>query len=193
MKSVKTWAIIILAVVVILLLIFPGSQEVDTKVWKDSLKASSERIATLQLDRARLFEKIKSDSLESIRRDSAYKSDIKIKERRISDLKANPTVIRIREEVPVIDTLILAYDSIINVQSARLYDVGKELTGLRQDLDQVRINFEAQLQEYSNTQEILVNTIEEQRKELKKQKRKATLYKITTVIAGVGGVLLGAQ
>lgn len=190
MKDIKTWAIVILGVVVILLLIFPGSNPPDTEIWKDAIRDSEQKIAVLKQDRARLAQKITEDSLKSIKRDSVYREDLKIKERRISELKANPTVIRIREEVPVIDTLILAYDSIVSFQQGRIYTLGKELEGLRVDIVSLTTNFEAQLAEAENTQNILLEQISKEQKELKKQVRLKRIFQATSVILPIAVLLL---
>jgi hypothetical protein len=188
MNKIQTWVIVSLTIIIILLLITQKS-EPDRTLLDQTIQESENKIATLRQERSRLALKIAQDSLESLRKDSVYKSAIKIKERRISDLKRNPTVVQIREEVPVIDTLILAYDSIIAFQSARIYDVHKELTGLMEDIAKVRINFEAQMSEMQNTQEVLVSTIEKQRKQIKKESRKAKVAKILAVVGTIGGFL----
>lgn len=188
--KLKDYALIIAGIVIVLLLLFPGSNPPDTEIWKEAIRESEQKIAVLKQDRARLAQKITEDSLQSIKRDSVYRSDIKIKERRISDLKRNPTVIRIREEVPVIDTLILAYDSIVSFQQGRIYDLGKEMEGLRIDLNAVTVNFKAQIQEADNTQKILVGEIEKKQKELKKERRKTRLFQITSVVLPIAVLLL---
>jgi len=175
------------------MIIFKGSPETDTQVWKDAIHESEQKIAVLKQDRARLARKITEDSLISIKLDSAYRTDLKIKERRIIDLKRNPTVIRIREEVPVIDTLILAYDSIVSFQQGRIYSLGKELEGLRVDLQDVSKNYESQIVNHEQIYQTLLQKVEEQQKELKKQIRQKRLFQTLTVVGTIGGVLLGSQ
>lgn len=200
--DLKTWLIVVLGIVVVLLLMFPGKQEVDSTQWKQAIDDANHRNARLAIQNQSLLKRIQEDSVLSAEKSESFRTQINGLNRELSAKRTQlaksrkeiqpqlDTIPRIKAFVEQQDSLIQLQDSTISFQQGRIYDLGKEMEGLRIDLNAVTVNFQAQIQESNNTQKILLEAIGKEQKELKKQIRQKRLFQITTVILPIAVLLL---
>lgn len=200
--KLKDWVIIALGAVIVLLLIFPGGQEVDTTQWKQALDDANHRNAQRAIQNQALLKRIHEDSVLSAEKSESFKTQINGLNRELSTKRVQlaksrkeiqpqlDTIPRIKAFVEQQDSLIQLQDYTISFQQGRIYDLGKEMEGLRIDLQNVSRNFQAQIQEADNTQKILVAEIEKSQKQLKKERRKTRLFQATSIILPIAVLLL---
>src|SRR6188508_2094064 len=163
------WIIFVLTFIIVLLLIFrrkPDSSK--EKLLEAKIEQREQAIHQLSRENTKQAEKMKADSLRFTKAIQAGQVTILKQSRRISDLKANPEVVTIIKENPLIHELINSYDSLIVQQANQIELQGKtiaDLTALTTD----------------------------QRKQLRKTRRSVTLLKVLAVIGTVGGLFLGGS
>ncbi|HYF67612.1 MAG TPA: hypothetical protein VD884_05715 [Ohtaekwangia sp.] len=191
----KPWPIIsiVLAVVVILLLLFDNGPTIDSSVWKSRISELEDEIKEREQEYDVIAARIKSDSLESIESEKAYDLKVKDLNSTVAKLKANPVVIRVREETPEVDSLIVAQDSTITIKDQRIEILEYQYGKLAANVQGLTINFENRIrlhQEQFAASQAQVQVLE---KENKKVKRQAKIAKILIPIVGLAGLILGGN
>lgn len=133
--------------------------------------------------------RLKEDSIQGVKVQDSLKTQGNAFKREVDRLKANPIVIKVREEVPEVDSLIVAQDSVIVLQEHRIAAFEHQLGKLQISMAGITANFESMLsaerERYANSQEIIAL----KDKELKKEKNK-TKGAVAIGIAAIVGVLL---
>ena len=202
MKDLKVYLILALAITVVILLLTrpnPGPSQAS----QDREKAYQTQNAILKVEKdaaVRKADSIRTSAIERARKDSI---DLRASNAEISRLKANSRKkvaaipVKAIEDYPEITEALEAKDSVITEldgQNALLsesnYATGKELTAT---LDQVEIVQRVGDEMLANCEKVRAEDNKEHEKQMKKQRFKTTLFKITTVLAGIGGILLGSQ
>jgi len=177
MKPVLKIAVITV-VAVILYVFFPYScstQDPDRVV--DSLTRANDSLKVqftllLSQDSAKRVQ----DSVEHSKFETLHRQDSV----RIAELKARPTVIQVRKEFPVIDTLILTYDTAVTRLETRVQDLRTERVGERQRFNTLLLNSETRNANLSGINSSLQLSNGELVKCNKRLKHWNTFWKITT-------------
>lgn len=191
----RVWFIVFgLTAVIILLLILDKDQEpYDSSAWKEAIQRSNDKITVLQQDKQKLARKIAEDSILRHEQSQAYQQDVKIKSAAIAKLKANPRVVYIRESEPVVDSLIVAYDSIVQLKDDRIDELEVSLDELQINMKAVNVNcdriLEAERDKFKASEE-LISGLEKQNR---KERRKVKLWKVATVVGSVGMFFIAQQ
>jgi hypothetical protein len=194
MRDVKTWIIVGLGIVIVVLLLFwPSYEPPDTTVFKREIAAQNKQIAVLSAELKKKAEKFQSDSLRLAKDSVEHKKHVSKLESRISQLKANTRVVYIREQEPSIDSLITAQDSLIVRSVQRVAALEGEMFALRQDMSKVFTDCESRFQAQLEKEKLTEAENERLAKEVKKGRRKKKLAQILIPIVGVGAFLIGAQ
>lgn len=188
------WVVIALALIIVGMILFDKDPEpVSTQKWKDEITKKEERIKVLQGNLATIREKVKADSLQGVKSKQEYEVKVTSLRSTVAKLKANPIVIKVREENPEIDSLIVAQDSTILAKDERIVALEADIKRVVANMDSFNDTYEGILQaerEKFEAQKEITAAVE---KELKKEKRKAKLAKVLIPVVGVGALLLGAQ
>jgi hypothetical protein len=183
--------VIVLAIALALMFIFrPQPQDKQIQRLQHENDSLLIRISQHQANAVKLAELRKSDSLETIKTKKAYTLKVEKLEGRISDLKANPVIIRIREEVKEVDSLIVVYDSTIQVKDERIRELESELTTSQQLASQAELNFKATIGDYEQVHKNLLEQVEHYKKELRKQRRQKRAAIVLGGLIGIAGLLL---
>ena len=155
-----------------------------------ALAIADNEIIQLKADSSKLATRIRKDSLYQANAEVAYKTELAKNAVKIAALKANPKVIKVREDSPEVDELIEAQDKVIFQQTARIYTLAANLSELRVDMESMRANFSHMLklerEKFSHQQELT----EEYKQQLRKEKRKVKIFKAVAIIGTVAGLLV---
>lgn len=188
------WLILIIGVAVVWML-WPDSKAADSRILELEEKNArrEQAIHSLQGDYEKL--KIKREADRAAFTDSmrTYKDRDKKKSAYIANLKANPIVIKVREEVPLIDSAFHAYDSLLQSKDEQIELQARYIETLQVDLTRLTDNFMERLKLQSETIDDQKLIIEEQRKELRKERRNKRLAKILVPVVGAAAFLAGSQ
>lgn len=181
--------------IIIMLFLWPSSEPYDSSAWKKTISEKDERLKVYeQRDKERL-EKIKSDSLQSIKNKEAYESNVKGLTSTITKLKANPKVITILKENPEVDSLVRAQDSLIAEQNLRIYSLEKEATELRIDVTELNYSFQQQIAEHKGKYDATVAENEKLQKQLNKKNKKSIGEVLGEIgkhaLSGLAGFVIG--
>ena len=189
----KLWLVILglAAIIVIMILLWPNPEPINTQKWKDTIAKVNTQLADSSVRIQSLLKEVKELKVEHRAEKESFVGEIK-------GLKSNLAKKRVK-----IDTLIIenpelaeyveAADSVIEVQTARIQSLEFQYDKLEINMEAIVLNFEEQIklheQKFQASQEM--NTaLEEQ---VKKEKRKGKLAKVLIPVVGVGMLLLGAQ
>lgn len=188
------WLILIIGGAVVWML-WPDSKAADSRILELEEKNArrEQAIHSLQGDYEKLKIKSEADRVaftDSIR---TYKDRDKKKSAYIANLKANPIVIKVREEVPLIDSAFHAYDSLLQSKDEQIELQARYIDTLQVDISKVTDNFMERLKLQSETIDDQKLIIEDHRKELRKERRGKRLAKFVAIGAAIGGFLLGGQ
>jgi hypothetical protein len=195
-RSSLPWFLVIgLAIALILLILFQPKPAPSPYVEQTEqiIAQKTAKIETLTKQAAEITERIHTDSLQRVKKDSAYTLEIKKRDRRISDLKRNPVIVKVREEVVEVDSLIHAYDSAMIQMSGQIFSLELSLRQLYTDNAQLEHNFNERLElERSKfeDQKAITNQYE---KDLRKSKRGSRFLKAGAVLGVVGALILGSN
>lgn len=187
----SSYLIIALLAIIAALILFdrdPGSDysEIENKiVIRDSV------IHQLSRDNSKLLAKIAADSVSHTKQVQTYKDRDKKLTREIARIKASQVIVHARDSVPEVDELIEAYDSLIEIKDSQIYLQEKYLSDLRLDHGEMRHNFEERLNLQAQSIADQRAIIDDQRKQLRKERRKAKLAKVLVPIAFGAGLLIG--
>lgn len=189
--DIKTWLILGLLVVIVLLILFQPSKpdKQDTRKYDSLIRVAQAGEAKAK----ELAELRKADSLRSVESKKEYEVKVKKLEGRISDLKANPVIVKIREEVKEVDDLIIAYDSANRVKDDRIAELSGELYDCQKMASNAEENFQATLQAQHGANAELVEDNQELKKDLRKERRKGRGWKALAVVGTVLGFIGGSQ
>lgn len=187
-----SWLIfILLGVILILWLRWPQTDTSDRE--KDLISFNQDlqlRIDSISHRNKAIIEDTKKDSIRGIEIQDSLKTQANRFRGQVVKLKANPIIIRVREEVPEVDSLIVAMDSVNVVQGHRIAAYEHQLSKLQVNLVGITANFESMLsaerQRYANAQEIIAL----KDKEIKKAKKNTVGAVVIGVAATVGALLI---
>jgi hypothetical protein len=186
------WVIIGMALVIIALILFqPKSPEVDITPYRTAQAIADQEIKELKQSNLKLQAKIDSDSLIQTKEKETYRTEVKKKDAVIAKLKGNPTIIRIREENPEVDSLIVAQDSLITRHAERVSELESNLTDLRVDMKALVNGFEGQIAAHISKYENEKKIADTYRDENRKIRRGARWLKAGAVAGIVGAFFLG--
>lgn len=179
---VRTVAAIIVAVILSILLLRGCEDPQQGRGEIDSLKAANRQLA-------RDFIKLQAqDSIIKVKerqRADSFKVELRAREDRIARLKANPTIKEIRVAYPVVDTLIVEQDSVVNELKEELQVQAQE----RHRAEQRSMDRETNLQQENNNLEGINSSLEafnrSQTKTIKWQKVELWAWRV-----GGGGILI---
>jgi hypothetical protein len=188
------WIIAAMGLVIILMILFDKDPEqVDLTPYRTAQAIADQEIKELKQSNSKLQAKIDSDSVRQTQEKEAHSSEVKKRDAVIAKLKANPVVIKIREENPVIDSLIVAQDSLIVRHAERVAELESNLTDLRVDMKALVNNFEGQIAAHISKYENEKKIADTYRDENRKIRRGNRWLKAGIVGAAVGGLFLGGS
>lgn len=187
------YVILALLLVIGLMWFFWPSNKPDYSDHENRIKLREQAVHELQAENTKLLARIKSDSVSHTIEIQTYKHRDKKKSAYIANLKANPIVIKVREEVPLIDSAFHAYDSLLQSKDEQIELQARYIDTLQVDISKVTDNFMERLKLQSETIDDQKEIIDSQRKELRKERRQKRLaYVIAPIVFGFG-FLLGSQ
>jgi hypothetical protein len=194
-RSNLPWFLVIaLTIAVILLILFQPKPEPSHYIKENEslIAQKTEKIEVLTKEYEKIASQIHTDSVRQAKKDSVYSFEIKKRDRRISDLKRNPVIVRVREQTPEVDSLIHAYDSAFMQMSAQIFSLQTTLRQVYTNEAMLEHNFNERLElERSKfeDQKAITNQYE---KDLRKAKRGNRLLKVAAVLGTGLGLVLGA-
>lgn len=191
MNRIYPWIVGGLAGVIVIMILFDKPEPYDTSQWKEAIQRSNDKITVLQQDKQKLARKIAEDSILRHEQSQAYQQDVKIKSAAIAKLKANPRVVYIRESEPVVDSLIVAYDSIVQLKNDRIDELEVSLYELQINMKAVNVNCDQMLEAERDKFKASEELISDLEKQNRKERRKRKLATILIPIVGVGALFLG--
>lgn len=192
MKYFRTWLIIGLAVVVILMLLFDKDPDpVNTQPWKDTIALKDFQIQELNLQNQALLIDLREDSVRQAKEKQSFLSEInRLSKRRDT---SRPQVQPLIDSIPPLKAFIETQDSIILTQAIRIDTLESNLSNLRIDLNEITTNFQEQLKLSQEKFEAQGEILKLSMKENKKIRRANLWAKVGAVALGIGGFFLGSQ
>lgn len=172
---------------------WPEPKEPDYSLHEARIAQREQAYHSLSRDYQKLLLKIESDSVSHKIEVQAYKDRDKIKSREIARIKASKVVVQVRDSVPEIDSLIVAYHSLLESKDQQILLSEKYVSTLQIDIGELTANFEERLQLQSETIEDLNTIVDDQRKTIRKERRAKRLAKILVPVVGIATFFLGAQ
>jgi hypothetical protein len=190
----RLWYIIfaLTALVVILILFDKDPESVDITPYRTAQAIADQEIKELKQSNSKLQAKIDRDSVSQAQEKAAHSSEVKKRDAVIAKLKANPVVIKIREDNPVIDSLIVAQDSLIIRHAQRVAELESNLTDLRVDMKALVNGFEGQIAAHISKYENEKKIADTYRDENRKIRRGNRLLKAGAVAGIIGAFFLGS-
>lgn len=192
-ESIFLGIIILLVGLVIFQICSSPTQEPNTDVWKEALAKKELQIATLESEASQHKEKRRQDSIVYLTAIKGEQNKTRRAEVTVMRLKANPKIIKVREEVKEVDSLIVAMDSVSASLNSQLFLANKFIQTLQIDLGKTQVNFNERIDlekgKYQDQQQILLQT----EVALKKKQRGNKLLRAIAVIGSVGAFILGSQ
>lgn len=188
------WLILIIGGAVVWML-WPDSKAADSRILELEEKNArrEQAIHSLQGDYEKLKIKSEADRVAFTDSIQTYKDRDKVKSREIARIKANPVIVKVREEVKEVDSLIVAYDSLLQSKDEQIELQARYIDTLQIDLTRVTDNFMERLALQDSTIQDQKSIIEDQRKTIRKERRQKRLAKILVPVVAVGAFLLGAS
>lgn len=174
---------------------WPEPKEPDYSLHEARIAQREQAYHSLSRDYHKLLLKIEADSVSRKIEVQAYKDRDKAKSREIARIKAKPHVVEIIRANPAIDTLLQAYDSLLESKDQQLNLQEKYVSTLQMDIGELKANFEERIA-------LQDSTINDQREIItdltnRLNKKKTVWQKLAQVgkdILKVGaGFLLGSQ
>jgi hypothetical protein len=149
MKDIKLWLIVGLTVIIVLLLLFdkdPIPNESYVKEYESAIQKRDVKIISLET-------KHREDSLKSAQEITQIRDSLKREQRRgvklssnLARLKANPIVIQVRDSIPIIDSLVQSYDSLLESKDDQIELQGRLIVSLEDENKRITSNFMERLQ-----------------------------------------------
>lgn len=191
MKSPHIWIILaLLAIIVAGIIFWPKDRSPEIEQLQQNITREYTIKRDLQASNAKLRAKIDSDSLRQAQERVDFEQGADSLGSVIAQLKRKSRVVYIRETEPAIDSLITNQDSLLLVQRARIDTLTVNLSDLRVDLQSVTDNFEAQLAASDRIIENQGQILNEQAKEIKRERRGKRLAIIGGIVATVAALLV---
>lgn len=187
------YVILALLLVIGAMWFFWPSNKPDYSDHENRIKLREQAVHELQAENTKLLARIKSDSVSHTNEIQRYKDRDKIKSREIARIKANPVIVKVREEVKEVDSLIVAYDSLLQSKDEQIELQARYIDTLQVDIGKVTDNFMERLKLQSETIDDQKLIIEDQRKELRKERRNKKIAKILVPVVAVASFLAGSQ
>lgn len=197
MKSLIPWAVAAIFLILFVVQTCTGPDDEDhvreISKLETKIQAGEDHIRILQQrDNVRLQQQLQ-DSVRNAEKEKTYLAKEKKWVSQIARIKANPVVIRVREENPEVDSLINKQDSVIQDQRFRLYENGKYITQLQVEMGEIRRDFNEQIalhvQRFENEKAIADNY----RDQAMKERKRGKFAKILIPIVAVGAFLAGTS
>lgn len=191
MKDVRTWLIIGLAAVIVLLILFQPSKpdEQDTRKYDSLIRVAREGEAKAKEQ----SELRKAAEQKTIQTKKSYDSLKKSSVAQIAYYRAHPKVIEIIREVPIIDSAFRAYDSAIVIRDDRIVELSGELYNCQKMASNAEENFQATLQAQHGANDELVEDNQDLKKDLRKERKRGRGWKALAVVGTVLGFIGGSQ
>lgn len=192
--SFQTWLIIGLTVVIILLILFQP-QPAQPSYAEYDRREELRKVENLELlaENTKLRHRIKQDSVSHKIEVKAYKDRDKKLSREIARIKANPIIVKVREEIAEVDIAFQTYDSLLASKDEQIQTQAAYIETLQVDLSKVTDNFLSRMKLQEETIQDLNTITEDQRKQLRKIRRANRWLKVATVVIGVAGLIGGSQ
>lgn len=168
----------------------PSARELELEA---ALERRTEAYNESERRGAKLLAKIESDSVSHKIEVQAYKDRDKKRVSEIARIKASKVVVQVRDSVPEIDSLIVAYDSLLQSKDEQIELQARYIDTLQVDISKVTDNFEERLKLQSETIADQQSIIQDQRKELRKERRNKKIAKVLVPVVAVGAFLLGGS
>jgi hypothetical protein len=194
--DLKTWALIIISGAFILYILFdkdPIPNESYIKEYESTIQRNESTIEGLKV-------KHQEDSLKSAQEITQTRDSLKREQRRgvklssnLARLKANPIVIQVRDSIPIIDSLVQSYDSLLESKDDQIELQGRLIVSLEDENKRITGNFIERLQLTEDNFTAQKAISDSYKKDLRKERRKVKLFKVIAVLGTVGGLLAGAS
>jgi chromosome segregation ATPase len=189
--DLKTWAIIGLALIIVLMILFrKPAERTDLTPYKVEIALANRTIDSLSKGGAKLARKIAEDSILQAEEKQVFQKSITGLQARLKEKRVRIDSIIL--DRPEVKEFISMQDSVISQQAGRINTLENVLTALRVDIKSLNRNFdlamEAQVQKYDALESI--NKLNE--KALKKKTRGVKVWKAATVLGTVGAFILGS-
>jgi hypothetical protein len=194
--DIKTWALIILAGAFILYILFdkdPIPNESYVKEYESAIQKRDVKIISLET-------KHREDSLKSAQQIAQTRDSLKREQRHgvklysnLARLNANPIVIQVRDSIPIIDSLVQSYDSLLESKDDQIELQGRLIVSLEDENKRITGNFIERLQLTEDNFTAQKAISDSYKKDLRKERRKVKLFKVIAVLGTVGGLLAGAS
>lgn len=186
------WVVIGLAAVIVLMILFDRDPEpVNTQPWKDTIAKVNEQLSDSS---ARIQSLLKENKELKVEHRAEKESFVG----QINGLKTRLAQKRVKIDTLILDNPELAEyvavaDSTIEVQTARIETLEFQYDKLEVNMEAVVLNFEEQIKLHEQKFEAQKELTKDYQKQARKERRKATLFKVTTVVGTVGAFLLSSQ
>jgi uncharacterized small protein (DUF1192 family) len=185
--------LVLIAALALVWLLKPQPEPVDMKPYEIAIAIADLKIDSLTKGLSKLRQKRAADSLLSIKSNQEYQSKVLVLRSTVAKLKANPTVIKIREENPEVDSLIIAQDSVIQVKDERITFLESEVRRTVDNMNSFNETYEGILKVEREKFEAQKQLTAEYKQQNRKLRRGNTWTKIGAIAAGVGMFVLGAN
>lgn len=191
----KLWYVIfgLTAIIVLLLLFQPNPPPADTTVWKQEIEKNRQKAQELAI-------KHRDDSTQFAQKLAQARDSLKREQNRgvklasnLHALKSKPTVVKIVEQNPEIDSVFQQYDLLLETKDNQISIQSKMIKGLEEENTRITENFLERLQLSQaafDNQKLIADSY---KKDTRKVRRANKLLKVVAVVGTVGGLFLGAS
>ena len=192
----KLWYVIFgLAIIVILLILFQKNPKPDA----EKIQSLEMGIAHRDLENKQLKEQRTRDSTAHVQEVTQIRDSLKREQRRgvkltsnLERLKANPIVIQVRDSIPIIDSLVQSYDSLLASKDDQIELQGRLIVSLEDENKRITDNFIERLQLTEDNFQAQKAITDSYKKDNRKLRRGNKLLKVGLVVGTVGAFILGA-
>jgi len=187
--DLKTWAIIGLALIIVLMILFrKPAERTDLTPYRSEIAHQQLVIDSLTKSRSSLNRKIQEDSILQAEQKQAYQKSI-------TGLQARLRVKRVRidsilVESPALREYVATADSVISFQSARIDSLESDKSELRVNIREITANFFKQIEAHESKLKATEEITQVYKKDLRKQRRKTKVATALIPVVAVGAILL---
>jgi chromosome segregation ATPase len=187
--DLKTWAIIGLALIIVLMILFrKPAERTDLTPYKVEIAHQQLVIDSLTKSRSSLNRKIQEDSILQAEEKQVFQKSI-------TGLQARLQVKRVRIDTlwqtsPALREYVATADSVISFQSARIDSLESDKAELRVNIREITANFEAQLSATQVKLKATEDLAAAYKKEARKAKHLNRWLKAAIPVTAVGAFLL---
>jgi hypothetical protein len=193
--DIKTWALIIISGAFILYILFdkdPIPNESYVKEYESAIQKRDVKITSLET-------KHREDSLKSAQAITQTRDSLKREQRHgvklssnLARLKANPIVIQVRDSIPIIDSLVQSYDSLLESKDDQIELQGRLIVSLEDENKRITGNFMERLELSEQNFQAQKAISDSYKKDNRKLRRGNKLLKVGLVVGTVGAFILGS-